>query len=261
MYENFLHKLFYSDPLPGPEEDNIIIGYPEVNTVAPRLPPLPSQDVQPFVPRKKLQNFALDLAARERRGRASDSSLSRSTPEGSEMDAEAKARLYMTAIREANRMNRKPSAALAFGKYKTTEIGRRMVEDLMKDYGISRKLAAGMVGNLDYETAGFSTLQEIAPLVAGSRGGLGYAQWTGDRRDEFEAFARDTTSYEDNYGFLRHELDNTREGRFLKKYRDTTSVEDAARMFSEKYLRPSKKHANMEERIRRAIAYSLENEE
>lgn len=145
-------------------------------------------------------------------------------------------------------------------KPKTSEMGIRIMRDLMKDYGISQEYAAGIVGNLDYETMGFTEFQELKPLVKGSRGGFGIAQWTGPRRVAFEKFAEekglDPNSYEANYGFLKFELDQTREGNFLKRYGSVDDPAKAARIFSRLYLRPSARHANIKERINRANAYA-----
>jgi hypothetical protein len=145
-------------------------------------------------------------------------------------------------------------------KTKTTEMGIRLMRDLMKDYGLNQEYAAGIVGNLDYETGGFKYMQEIAPLVKGSRGGFGIAQWTGPRRVAFEKYAKenglDPTSYEANYGFLKHELGYTKEGNFLDEYEYIYDPEQAARVFSKYYLRPSARHANIKERINRANAYA-----
>jgi len=87
-------------------------------------------------------------------------------------------------------------------------------------------------------------MQELKPVVKGSRGGYGFAQWTGDRRKDFESWASendlDLNSYEANFGFLMHEIQNTREGRFLEKLEATDNIEDATRVVSEGYLRPGK---------------------
>ena len=53
---------------------------------------------------------------------------------------------------------------------------------LMRDLGLTDLQAAGLLGNLGHESGGFRQLQEVAPAVAGSRGGWGLAQWTGPRR-------------------------------------------------------------------------------
>lgn len=126
------------------------------------------------------------------------------------------------------------------------DIANRLMAGLMTDYGLTREQAAGFVGNLAHESAGFRTLQEVKPLVPGSRGGYGYAQWTGPRRRQFEAWSQqqglDPSSFEANYGFLRHELDNTNEGAFLPKLRNARSVDEAAKVVERGFLRPGIPH-------------------
>ncbi len=81
---------------------------------------------------------------------------------------------------------------------------------LMRDLDISVEDAAAIVGNLGHESGGFKFLQEKKPLVPGSRGGWGWAQWTGPRRRQFEDFVRerglDPAGDEANLGFLIFEL-------------------------------------------------------
>ena len=138
-----------------------------------------------------------------------------------------------------------------------SEIGQRLMADLMRDFGLTQAQAAGVVGNLDHESGGFATLQEIDPMVEGSRGGYGYAQWTGPRRRAFEAWAADNgldpASYEANYGFLRHELTATPEGAVVDKLRGVNSPDEAATVFSETFLRPGIPH--MGSRVARAGKY------
>ncbi len=77
---------------------------------------------------------------------------------------------------------------------------------LMRDFGISYGDAAAILGNLGHESNGLTTLQEISPVVKGSAGGFGWAQWTGQRRRDFEAYCRrngfDPKSDEANYKWL-----------------------------------------------------------
>ena len=88
----------------------------------------------------------------------------------------------------------------------------RIMRDLMAEsrFGLSSDDAAAIVGNLAHETLGFTKMQEMAPTVKGSRGGYGWAQWTGPRRVAFEAWcdARglEHDGYEANYSFLYREL-------------------------------------------------------
>jgi hypothetical protein len=122
------------------------------------------------------------------------------------------------------------------------EIGPRIKSDLMRDFQLAPEQAAGIVGNLAHESGGFGTLQEIKPMIPRSRGGFGYAQWTGPRRRQFESWAAenklDPSSYEANYGFLKHELANTGEGRVLDRIRQTNDPAQATRIFSDVFLRP-----------------------
>ncbi len=139
----------------------------------------------------------------------------------------------------------------------SNEVGAKLVSDLEEALGITRVQAAGLVGNLDHETGGFKFMQELDPVVPGSRGGLGFAQWTGTRRKEFEAWAAsndmDVNSYEANLGYLVHEISNTSEGRFLEELEGASTAEEAARIVSRKYLRPGK--PNMPSRISKALSY------
>jgi len=139
-----------------------------------------------------------------------------------------------------------------------SEIGGRLVSDLQRDFGLKPEQAAGVVGNLAHESGNFRTLQEIKPMVPGSRGGFGYAQWTGPRRIAFEQYAHqnglDPTSYEANYGFLKHELQNTGEGRVLKALRTAGDVNTATQIFSNQFLRPG--IPAMESRLRLAGQYA-----
>jgi len=139
-----------------------------------------------------------------------------------------------------------------------TSIGNRLKSDLMRSFGLTGFQAAGVVGNLHYESGGFSQMQEAAPMIPGSAGGWGYAQWTGSRRRQFEAWAAERglgfSSYEANWGFLHHELANTSESRVIPMLRATTSLEQATRVFSDVFERPG--IVRMESRIAAARKYA-----
>lgn len=137
----------------------------------------------------------------------------------------------------------KPAPAPAAGGGSSfNSVAPRLVSDLARDFGLTAEQAAGIVGQLGHESAGFGTLQEVKPLVPGSRGGFGFAQWTGPRRKQFEAYARmnnmEPTSYEANYGFLAYELKNTPEGAVLDQVRLARDAKAAGRIFTDKFLRP-----------------------
>lgn len=103
------------------------------------------------------------------------------------------------------------------GRYATFDSKAPQIMDrLMKDFDLSPEHAAIIVGNLGHESGGFTALQEKNPLIPGSRGGWGWAQWTGPRRKQFEKFAKDNgldpSSDEANYAFLKHELSTNYKG-------------------------------------------------
>ncbi len=121
-----------------------------------------------------------------------------------------------------------------------------IMADLMSDFGMTLNQAAGVLGNVGHECAGFRTMQEIKPIVPGSRGGWGWAQWTGPRRRAFEQWCLDNgfdnlSADAANYGFLKHELETT-ERRALNHLRGTDSLRDATTSFMEKFERPGVKH-------------------
>jgi hypothetical protein len=128
----------------------------------------------------------------------------------------------------------------------TMKTGNRLFKDLKRVLGISDAAAAGIVGNLAHESNGFLQLQELDPLVEGSRGGFGFAQWTGSRREAFESWAQqnnlDPSSYEANVGFLVHELKNTSEGSVLTELEGAGDALEATKIFSDKFLRPGIPH-------------------
>lgn len=121
------------------------------------------------------------------------------------------------------------------------ERGGWVVRRLAADIALTLEQAAGLVGNLGYESRGFATLQEIQPMIAGSRGGYGWAQWTGPRRRIFEAWCAEhdlvPKSDEANYGFLVHELLGTYKS-FAARLRQMASIEDACHHVHAWYERP-----------------------
>lgn len=101
-------------------------------------------------------------------------------------------------------MARKPSSAVF------RALAPKIMRGLMNEFALDLESAAAILGNLGHESGGFRFLQEKKPLVPGSRGGWGWAQWTGPRRRAFEAWVRaqklDPAGYEANYGYLVLEL-------------------------------------------------------
>jgi Phage tail lysozyme len=111
--------------------------------------------------------------------------------------------------------------------------------------------ACGIMGNAGHESGGLVTLQEVHPRSG--KGGLGWFQWTGSRRVDFNnwcaqhgMFYGDTVA---NYGFLLHELNGAYAGA-LKALRLTKTLEEATKVFEQKYEMAGV--VSMDDRIRYA---------
>lgn len=129
------------------------------------------------------------------------------------------------------------------------EIAKRIMADLVADpdLGLTPAQAAGFVGNFAVETGNFKHMQELNPTVKGSRGGWGWAQWTGPRRRQFEKFAMERhlplDSYEAQYGFLKYELLGP-ERAALERVKQTSDPYAAALAVMQHYERPGVPHAS-----------------
>lgn len=124
----------------------------------------------------------------------------------------------------------------------------RIMTDLARDipeWGGDELNLAAPPGNFGVESAGFTIMQEIKPTVAGSRGGYGWAQWTGPRRRAFEAWAKardlHVDDYEANYGFLIHEL-RTTEKAAIRAVAEAPTLDAKVKAFMLKYERPGIPH-------------------
>lgn len=135
-------------------------------------------------------------------------------------------------------------------------VPERLMGDLQADLELTDYQAAGIVGNLARETGNFRYLRELNPLIRGSRGGIGYGQWTGDRHDAFLEYAsdRDQMSYETNYGFLLQELEGPY-AEVLAELYETGDAAEATMLIMRGYLAPHPKHRYLEERVAFAEGY------
>ncbi len=122
-----------------------------------------------------------------------------------------------------------------------------IMELLRADFDLSELDAAAIVGNLGHESGGFKFLQEIKPMVPGSRGGWGWAQWTGPRRRDFEAYVArnklDPASDKANYGWLFVELRST-ERAAIPAVKSAVGLQAKVRAFEMKFERAGIKHYN-----------------
>jgi hypothetical protein len=120
-----------------------------------------------------------------------------------------------------------------------------IMELLMRDFALDLNSAAAILGNLGHECGGFTNMQEDAPTVKGSKGGYGWAQWTGPRRRAFEAYCeRNNLSPNDdraNYGWLFVEL-STSEHAGIKAVKKPGSIADKVKAFEMNFERAGVKH-------------------
>ncbi len=116
---------------------------------------------------------------------------------------------------------------------------------LMDDFDLDLLSAVSVVGNAGHESGGFKQLQELKPMVSGSRGGWGIMQWTGPRRREAEAYWKrnnlNPTDMDANYKFLFVELKGP-EGRVLPKLVAAKTLDEKVEVFSKTFLRPGIPH-------------------
>lgn len=116
---------------------------------------------------------------------------------------------------------------------------------LIEDFGVSVEDAAAVVGNAGHESAGFKSLQELKPVVPGSRGGYGIMMWTGPRRRAYEEYCKrhgySPSDMETNYKFLFVELKGP-EGKVLPELKAAKGLDAKVEVFSKKFLRPGIPH-------------------
>ena len=120
-----------------------------------------------------------------------------------------------------------------------------VVDRLTKEFHLAPVDCFAILGNLGHESAGFEKLQEIKPKVKGSKGGFGWAQWTGPRRVAFEKWCSvgklDPSSDEANLGFLVLELQTTERNAIIAVTKPGTLYEKVV-AFEMAYERAGIKH-------------------
>ena len=144
---------------------------------------------------------------------------------------------------ESESSQKEPKLNVSGSGFKGFETGVKFKADIEEVFGLNDFQAAAMVGNFDHETGGFTMPEELNPVVPGSKGGAGWAQWTGKRRKKFENFVKennlDINSYEANFGFFVQEVQN--DPYFIKiieQLEKTKNVDEATEVFSKGYLNP-----------------------
>ena len=126
-----------------------------------------------------------------------------------------------------------------------------IMHKLIGDLGLTAVQAAGILGNIGHECAGFKLLQEQKP-IRGGRGGWGWCQWTGPRRTNVEKWATAQglgfSSDEANYGFLLVELKGE-QANSVRRLREAESVDSATSVFMHAFEKPAEQYAALPRRI------------
>jgi hypothetical protein len=111
--------------------------------------------------------------------------------------------------------------------------------------GMNPQVADAFVMNFQDESGLNSGVNEKAPVVPGSRGGFGLAQWTGPRRQALEAYAaqqgKPASDQDTQLDFLMSEL----HGPEAAAWQDIQAAPDtghAAAAVVNKFLRPAEEH-------------------
>lgn len=140
----------------------------------------------------------------------------------------------------------------------------------LKDLGYSDISAAGVMGNLDYESGGFNP----SAIEGGNGIGIGLAQWSYSRREQLESYAKskgkECTDVNIQVEFLITELTGegpaagfaeyqfmSNNGYSYNSFKDAKSVEESTKAFCWTFERPNESDGNnsMSERISRARKY------
>jgi hypothetical protein len=112
------------------------------------------------------------------------------------------------------------------------------LDRLVKEYGLKDFQAAGIVGNFGHESAGFTILHEIGQPAG--RGGYGWGQWTGPRRQSFLQWCMthhlDWRGDAGNISYAIYELDGAYHSVVVALGR-THTVEEASDLFEQLYER------------------------
>lgn len=128
---------------------------------------------------------------------------------------------------------------------------RKYNERMKKDLQLNDVQTCGIWGNIGAETGGLVLMQELKPLVKGSKGGYGWLQWTGPRRKKYEAFCKThnilPADDESNYRYFIHET-LTDEWKSVQQLRKTTTIDAATETFMKLNLRPGIPHVESRKR-------------
>lgn len=120
-----------------------------------------------------------------------------------------------------------------------------MIREGLIKRGVPVPVADGFIMNFRDESGLNPGLNEAKPIVPGSRGGFGLAQWTGPRRIALERFAQNTgrsvSDVDTQLDFLMRELQGPEAGA-AKSFLSAKTPQEAAVAIAQNFLRPAPEH-------------------
>lgn len=138
-----------------------------------------------------------------------------------------------------------PSSPSTPQPYEGGKVSTDYVVKGLVDRGLPLHVAEGFAMNFQDESGMDPGINEINPIVKGSRGGYGLYQLTGPRRRQYEAYAdQKGVDYSDpdaQMDFLMWELENTEKGA-AQAIMSSTNAGEAGAAIVNKFLRPAEKH-------------------
>lgn len=138
-----------------------------------------------------------------------------------------------------------PDARAPVGGQSGGPVSEERIVDGLVQRGVPAHVAKAFAWNMQDESGLNPGINEISPLVKGSRGGFGLYQLTGPRRRQYEQFAAergvDVADVDAQLDFLVHELQTT-ESRAADAIYSAGTTGEAASAIVNKFLRPHETH-------------------
>lgn len=126
-----------------------------------------------------------------------------------------------------------------------TPTGNQIVNFFMNK-GLTKNQAKGIYGNIMQESGGKHNI-----VSRDGHNSYGLAQWTGTRKARLFSKYGTNPTVNQQLEYLWDELNSTEKGA-LNALRNTTTVEDATKVFMQKFERPANWAANFKNRLKHA---------
>lgn len=126
-----------------------------------------------------------------------------------------------------------------------TPTGSQIVNFFMNK-GLTKNQAKGIYGNIMQESGGKHNI-----VSRDGHNSYGLAQWTGTRKARLFSKYGTNPTVNQQLEYLWSELNSTEKGA-LNALRDTSTVEDATKVFMQKFERPANWAANFKNRLKHA---------